>query len=87
MRNFKYIVRAFVGAAAITTLAACEEQEPPRTTRATVEAPVATPAPAKQPEVRVEAPKPTPPAPAPVVKIPGIEASDKEEKGSPASTL
>jgi len=76
MRNFKYIVRAFVGAAAITTLAACEEQEPPKTTRATVEAPVATPAPAKQPEVRVEAPKPTPP-PAPVVKV----EDDKEDAG------
>jgi Flp pilus assembly protein TadD len=60
MRNFKYIVRVFVGAAAITTLAACEEEVPlPKTTQATVAAPVTTPAPAIKPEVRVEAPKPT----------------------------
>ena len=52
MRNFKFVIRAFVGAAAITTLAACEEQEPPRPQRTTV----STPAPKAEtkPEVRVE---------------------------------
>ncbi len=62
MRNFKLIVRAFVGATALTTLvAACEEETPPpkKTTITT-----ATPAPST-PEVRVEAPKPEPKVEAP----------------------
>jgi Flp pilus assembly protein TadD len=61
MRNFKFIVRAFLGAAALTTLvAACEESDPPQKI-ATVS--TQAPAPAK-PEVRVE-----PPAPKPVVEV------------------
>jgi Flp pilus assembly protein TadD len=52
MRNFKFVIRAFVGAAALTTLAACEEQDVPRPQRTTV----STPAPKAEskPEVRVE---------------------------------
>jgi Flp pilus assembly protein TadD len=62
MRHYPHIVRAFLGAAAITTLvAACEEETPPPK-KVTVSAPATatatpTPAPSKQPEARVEAPK------------------------------
>jgi Flp pilus assembly protein TadD len=56
MRNYQFIVRAFVGAAALTTLvAACEESDPPN--KITV---VATPAQPSKPEVRVETPAPKP---------------------------
>jgi Flp pilus assembly protein TadD len=57
MRNFKPVIRAFLGAAAISTLvAACEEEQPPKQI-----ATVATPAPApSKPEVRVETPAPKP---------------------------
>lgn len=53
MRNFKPVIRAFLGAAAISTLvAACEDEQPPKKI-----ATVATPAPApSKPEVRVETP-------------------------------
>ena len=56
MRNFKFIVRAFLGAAALSTLvAACEDEQPSRKIATTVSAP----APSK-PEVRVELPAPKP---------------------------
>ncbi len=55
MRSYKVIVRAFIGATALTTLvAACEESEPPKKV-ATVSAPAPAPAPAELP---VAAPKP-----------------------------
>ncbi|MGZ3438807.1 MAG: tetratricopeptide repeat protein [Polyangia bacterium] len=56
MRNYKLIIRAFVGAAALTTLvAACEESDPPKKITA-----VATPAQPSKPEVRVETSLPKP---------------------------
>jgi cytochrome c-type biogenesis protein CcmH/NrfG len=56
MRNFKFVVRAFLGAAALSTLvAACEESDPPKKITA-----VTTPAQPSKPEVRVETPVPTP---------------------------
>jgi Flp pilus assembly protein TadD len=57
MRKYPHMVRAFVGATAITTLvAACEEEAPPPRKVAVSAPAAATPAPAK-PEVRAEAPK------------------------------
>ncbi len=58
MRNFQLVIRAFLGAAAISTLvAACEDEQPPKKIVA-----VTTPAPApSKPEVRVETPTPKPP--------------------------
>ena len=59
MRNYQLTVRAFLGAAALSTLvAACEDAEPPKKI-----AVVSTPAPAPtKPEVRVEPPAAPPPA-------------------------
>ncbi len=55
MRNYPFMIRAFLGAAAISTLvAACEDEQPPKKI-----ATVTTPAPSK-PEVRVETPTPQP---------------------------
>ncbi|HEY2747412.1 MAG TPA: tetratricopeptide repeat protein [Polyangia bacterium] len=55
MRNYKFMIRAFLGAAAISTLvAACEDEQPPKKI-----ASVTTPAPTT-PEVRVETPEPAP---------------------------
>jgi Flp pilus assembly protein TadD len=57
MRNYQLTIRAFLGAAALSTLvAACEDEQPPKKV-ATVST---TPAPSK-PEVRVETPAPTKP--------------------------
>ena len=77
MRNFQFVIRAFLGAAAISTLvAACEDEQPAKKTVA-----VTTPAPApSKPEVRVETPAPTPPIevakkPAPA-KLEATAASD-----------
>jgi len=58
MRNFHFTVRAFLGAAALSTLvAACEDEQPPKKI-----ATVSTPAPApSKPEVRVETAAPLPP--------------------------
>jgi Flp pilus assembly protein TadD len=53
MRNYPFIARAFLGAAALSTLvAACEEVDPPK------KMPVTTTQPPSTPEPRVEAPKP-----------------------------
>jgi len=67
MRNYKFMIRAFIGAAAISTLvAACEDEQPPRK----ITTVASTPAPSK-PEVRVETPAPKPevktPTPTPAV--------------------
>jgi len=71
MRNYKYIVRAFLGAAAISTLvAACEDEQPLKKPT-----PIATTAPSK-PEVRVEAPKP---AEVKVAETPKVETPKAEE--------
>jgi len=66
MRNFHFTVRAFLGAAALSTLvAACEDEQPPKKI-----ASVTTPAPApSKPEVRVETPAPKP----------AVEAAKKPE--------
>ncbi len=77
MRNFQFMTRAFLGAAALSTLvAACEEAEPPKKIAA-----VATPAPApSKPEVRVETP--TPPPKVEVAKkteAPKMEATDSDD--------
>lgn len=77
MRNYKFIVRAFLGAAAISTLvAACEDEQPLKKPT-----PIATPAPSK-PEVRVETPAPTPEvkvAATPKVETPKIEDDSDDE--------
>jgi Flp pilus assembly protein TadD len=52
MRNFKFVIRAFVGAAALSTIAACEDQDVPRPQRTTVSMPAPKAEP--KPEVRVE---------------------------------
>src|SRR5512146_146363 len=76
MRNFKPVLHAFLGAAAIATLvAACEDEHPPKQI-----ATVATPAPASsKPEARVETPAPPKPT---------VEVAKKTEapKSEPAAT-
>jgi Flp pilus assembly protein TadD len=72
MRNFKFVIRAFVGATAITTLAACEEQEVPRPERTTV----TTPAPKAEPKPEVRVETVVPPTP---VKTAKVEPAQVEE--------
>ena len=62
MRHYQIVIRAFLGAAALT-LAACEEQTPPPT-HTTVSAPAAP-----KPEVRAAAPAPAPPTPVAAAKV------------------
>ena len=66
MRNFPLTVRAFLGAAALSTLvAACEDEQPPKKISS-----VTTPAPApSKPEVRVETP----------AEKPAVEVAKKPE--------
>ena len=72
MRNFKFTIRAFLGAAAITTLvAACEDAEPPKKIVS-----VTTPAPSKA-EVKVETPAPKPDV--------NVEAKAEPPKSEPAA--
>jgi Flp pilus assembly protein TadD len=74
MRNYKFIVRAFLGAAALSTLvAACEDEQPLKRPTA-----VATPAPSK-PEVRVETPAPPPKVEVAKTEPAKIEAKIEED--------
>jgi Flp pilus assembly protein TadD len=82
MRNLHFILRAFAGAVAITTLVACEEETPPVHTAT----PPTTSAPAR-PEPRAEAPRPLPP-PTPIVVAPSApskvaQADVDSEDGQP----
>ena len=74
MRNFPLTVRAFLGAAALSTLvAACEDAEPPKKI-----AVVSTPAPAApKPEARVE-----PPTPPPAVEVATKAATPTRDAGN-----
>ena len=81
MRNFQIVVRAFLGAAVVTSLVACEEVEPPRPQRTQLGSPVAAPPPAPRPEAHVTppappAPAPAPPAPAPAPPQPAVAVED-----------
>lgn len=81
MRHFKYIVRAFTVATAITTLAACEDAEPPRRVQVSVPAPAAAPAPTPpKTEVRVAATPPT--VDKPVTPAPEEDEVDTSGKAS-----
>jgi len=72
MRNYKFIVRAFLGAAALSTLvAACEEEEAPK------KIPVTTTQVPSKPEPRVEAPKPEP-----KIETPKIDAKIESKSES-----
>jgi Flp pilus assembly protein TadD len=80
MRNLHFVLRAFAGAIAVTTLAACEEEMPVKRPTPTVSAP-AQPTPSKQEErVALPAPMPTPIAVKPVAP-PAVAATDKADDG------
>jgi Flp pilus assembly protein TadD len=74
MRNFKFVIRAFLGAAALSTVAACEDQDVPRQQRTTV----STPAPKAEakPEVRVEVVPPLETAKVEPKKVEEVDPAD-----------
>ena len=81
MRQLKYVLRVFAGAAALTTFVGCEEVEPPR---ATVSTPAVAPTPPK-PEVRVTAPPaPTPPV---ATKVAPLATDTLEKEGATVDAL
>ena len=73
MRNLHFILRAFAGAIAVTTLVACEEETPIKRPTPTVSAPAQP-----KPEERVAMPMPTPIAVKPVAP-PTVAATDKAD--------
>ncbi len=84
MRNLHFVLRAFAGAVAVTTLVACEEETPVKRPTPTVSAPAQP-----KPEERVAMPVP-PPAPIvvkpvapPTVAATDKGAPDKDDSGEP----
>jgi tetratricopeptide (TPR) repeat protein len=88
MRNWKFIIRGFAIASAITTFTACEDSQPPRRP-STVTAPVTTPAPEVKPEIKAES-RPTPPPVAtvkPETKPVAVNDNTDEDDDSPADLV
>jgi Flp pilus assembly protein TadD len=89
MRNWKFIIRGFAIASAITTLAACEDSQPARRP-STVSAPITMPA----PEVKAE-PKPEPivvkaepkPDPKPVTAPTAVNDNTDEDDATPGDAV
>ena len=77
MRNLHFVLRAFAGAIAVTTLVACEEETPIKRPTPTVSAP-AQPKPEERVAMPAPAPTPTPIAVKPVAP-PTVAATDKAD--------
>jgi Flp pilus assembly protein TadD len=90
MRNLKTILRAFAGAAALTTMVACEEAEPPKTTTqpVAVTPPQPQPKPEIKPEIKIE-PKPeiAVTAKVEVPRAPKPPAVESDEKLTPSEAM
>jgi Flp pilus assembly protein TadD len=78
MRNFRFVIRAFAAATALTMLVGCEEVDPPKPSRVVVSTPAIPPSPAS-----TATPAPPPAEVKPAVRVADEKAPPKVEPTQP----